>query len=328
MKRLLFSILLLNIFLIANAQDTIKEKISYIPDIDGIIKTKFEYDFENDLSRFSVRNARFGAKGNANSIVSYKAEVDLSDEGKMKMLDAYVKLTPIKNLEIFLGQRKIPFGTDYLRNPADNMFANRSFVAKYINDGLRDIGFVAVYKLNIFVPVELSASAMNGSGSNNPQWKENPNYSGRIVIGNETGINAKANIYEGDTEKEQNLNMYGGELSYKTNKFLIETEYISRNWNDTLNTKFEATGLYIHSYYKFETNKSKIKYILPTCRYDVMGADIFSSKSVAERITIGVNFGFDKKLFQSEIRFNYENYLNSSNSNHTSKFTIEFVARF
>jgi hypothetical protein len=99
--------------------------------------------------RFEVRNARFGARGDINNYMSYRVELDLSDEGKMKMLDAYVKFTPVENLDFYLGQRKIPFSSDYMRNPAENIFANRSFVAKYINDGLRDIGFYADYKFTV-----------------------------------------------------------------------------------------------------------------------------------------------------------------------------------
>ena len=93
----------------------------YLPKIDGSLKTKFEFDLENKKSRFEVRNARFGAKGNINKYFEYRVEVDLSDEGKIKMLDAYVKVTPIENLDMYFGQRKVPFGTDYLRNPVENI---------------------------------------------------------------------------------------------------------------------------------------------------------------------------------------------------------------
>ncbi len=92
----------------AYSQDTIVAKSEYIPDIDVILKVKSEFDLDNSLMRFEVRNARFGLKGKINDFMSYKIELDLSDEGKMKMLDAYVKFTPLKNLDIYLGQRKIP----------------------------------------------------------------------------------------------------------------------------------------------------------------------------------------------------------------------------
>ena len=321
---LIFNLLIINFL---NAQDSIRRN-EFTPDLDGILKTKFEYDTENDLNRFSVRNARFGAKGQVNNYISYRAEVDLSDEGKIKMLDAFVKYTPLKGLDIYLGQRKIPFGTDYLRSPADNMFANRSFVAKYVNDGLRDIGVVISYKSTIKIPFEIWAAALNGTGSNNPQWKEKPNLGGRLVLGPVYGLSVKGNLYTGETDNQINLNILGGELSYASKNFLIESEFVSKSWSDTLSSDFESQGLYIHTFYQFKLKSEKIKYIMPTMRYDVMGKTIAISGKTTERFTVGVNFGLEPKKFISEIRFNYEHYYKSSLSNHTNKFTIEFIARF
>jgi len=304
------------------------KKQEFHPDIDGIIKTKFEYDSNNKLSRFEVRNARFGAKGNVTENFSYRVEIDLSDEGKIKMLDAWANYSPIKNLNFKLGQIKIPFGTDYLRNPADNMFANRSFVAKYVNDGLRDIGAAANYKFIAGIPIELHLAATNGTGSNNPKWIKTLNYSSRLILEPFSGFFIKGNVYAGSTEKESRLKMYSAELSYAKNSFFIESEYIYRTWSSYSGTNLEANGLYIHANYKFLVAKKQLSYILPTIRYDEMGSGVFINSSTAERVTFGINFGFDQKKFLAEIRLNYEDYFKSANLNHTNKFTIEFVAKF
>jgi len=132
-KSLLFIlVIVLSTWTTLISQESTDSKPEYLPDLDGILKTKFEYDLNNSLGRFEVRNARFGVKGKINPFFSYRAELDLSDEGVIKMLDAYVKFTPVTNLDFYMGQRKIPFSTDYMRSPAENFFANRSFVAKYI----------------------------------------------------------------------------------------------------------------------------------------------------------------------------------------------------
>ncbi|MFZ2339655.1 MAG: hypothetical protein WAW07_08040 [Bacteroidales bacterium] len=58
---------------------------------------------------------------------------------------------------MFEGQPLVThaFSTDYMRNPAENLFANRSFLAKYINDGMRDIGFYAEYGIEGHIPVNI-----------------------------------------------------------------------------------------------------------------------------------------------------------------------------
>ena len=308
------------------SQDTTETRSEYIPDLDVILKVKTEYDLDNSLMRFEVRNARFGLKGKINSIMSYRIELDLSDEGKMKMLDAYVRITPLKNLDIYMGQRKIPFSTDYMRNPAENIFANRSFLAKYINDGMRDIGFYADYKFDIGVPVDILLGAVNGTGNNNPQWIEKPNLVSRLVVGPEKGFRVTGNLYYGEAENKDHLALFGGELRYSNGNFLIESEYISRNWTDSI--RIHDDGLYLHSYYNVILTDKIVKMITPALRWDYMGDLVYAGRIDASRLTLGLNVGFDPKQFHSEVRLNYENYFKGSLPIHTDKLTLEFIARF
>jgi hypothetical protein len=309
-------------------QDASMDKSEYLPTLYGILKTKVEFDFDNSKMRFEVRNARFGARGKINNYMAYRVELDLSDEGKMKMLDAYVKFTPVENLDFYLGQRKIPFSSDYMRNPAENIFANRSFVAKYINDGLRDIGFYADYKFVVSIPVNIILGTVNGTGNNNPQWIDKPNLVTRLILGSEKGLRAIGNLYYGESENRDHLAMFGGELRYSEGAFFIESEYVKRNWTDTLSIRKHDDGFYIHSYYNFDVKSKMLYMITPTARYDFMGESIFRNKIDASRITFGINFGFEPKQFYSEIRLNYENYFKSSLPIHTDKFTVEFIGRF
>ena len=253
------------------AQDTAAVRSDLIPEISGILKTKLEYDLDNSLMRFEVRNARFSVRGKINSYMTYKLEIDLSDEGVMKMLDAYVRFSPVTDLNFYLGQRKIPFSSDYMRSPADNIFANRSFLAKYINEGMRDIGFYAEYTFRGRVPVSVVAGAVNGTGNNNPQWIEKPNFAARLAAGKDHGVRAATNFYYGEGTWEHNLSMFGGELRYNNGHFFIETEYIVRQWTDTLSARQKDDGIYLHSYYNFMPENRMVKMVTPVARIDFIG---------------------------------------------------------
>ena len=98
----------------------------YLPEIRGTIRGKYEYQTETSESRFEVRNARFSVSGNVHPIVAYKAEIDLSDEGSIKMLDAYARVFPVKDLNFTIGQMRVPFTIDAHRSPHQQYFANRS----------------------------------------------------------------------------------------------------------------------------------------------------------------------------------------------------------
>jgi hypothetical protein len=325
---LLYSLLISVICIPLKSQDTTSIRPQNLPVFDGILKTKLEYDLNNSKMRFEVRNARFGVKGKINNLMSYRLGLDLNDEGVFKMLDAYLRLTPVHNFDIYLGQRKIPFSTDYIRDPIENMFANRSFIAKYINDGLRDIGFYLDYKLPGKIPVELLTGAVNGTGNNNPQWIKRPNYVSRIIVGPEDGFRIAGNLYCGERYYQNKLSMLGGEIRYAAGPFFIESEFVRRNWTDTLSLRQHDDALYIHTYYNFTVERKFLHLITPVARWDMMGNSVFGNDVDASRITLGINFGFEQKQFYSEIRLNYENYFKSSMPIHTDKLTIEFDGKF
>jgi len=71
-----------------------------------------------------------------------------------------------------------------------------------------------------------------------------------------------------------------------------------------------------------------VKMITPVARWDLMGNSVFSEESDANRLTLGLNFGFENRQFYSEIRLNYENYIRQKLPVHTDKLTLEFIARF
>ena len=88
-----------------------KEKMEtkdYLPEVHGTIRAKYEYQTTMGAGRFEVRNARVSVTGNVLPSVAYKAEIDLSDEGQIKMLDAYARLFPTKGLTVTAGPLAAP----------------------------------------------------------------------------------------------------------------------------------------------------------------------------------------------------------------------------
>ena len=191
MKKSAFMLLIILLSLTANAQTPYRnedgkkidkeelETKDYLPEIHGTIRTKFEYQTEMAASRFEVRNARISITGNVLPIVAYKAEIDLSDEGQIKMLDAYARLFPIKDLTVTAGQMRVPFTIDAHRSPHQQYFANRSFIAKQVGN-VRDVGVTLGYKFGTGIPVTLEGGLYNGSGlTNQKEWHKEVNYSAK-----------------------------------------------------------------------------------------------------------------------------------------------------
>ena len=152
-------------YLFSISSDTLKHI-----DFEGTIRAKYEYKNISRTSRFQIRNARFSFTGDLNKVTSYKAELDLSDEGVTKMLDAYIKMKINKKINLILGQQKIPFSTDNLRSPHQLYFANRSFIGKQLTS-LRDVGLTFKYKTFNDLPLNFIIGTYNGNGLyNQKQW--------------------------------------------------------------------------------------------------------------------------------------------------------------
>ena len=128
-----------------------KAKTDYRPVVHGTLRGKYEYQPEEKAGRFQVRTARVSIEGKVAPVVAYKAEIDLSDEGKIKMLDAYTRLSPLKGFDFTIGQMRVPFTIDAHRSPHQQYFANRSFIAKQVGN-VRDVGATLGYKIDGSLP--------------------------------------------------------------------------------------------------------------------------------------------------------------------------------
>lgn len=323
------------------------EAVDYVPHISGTIRGKYEYCPQLEAGRFQVRNARFSLTGNVHQMVAYKAEIDLSDKGVTKMLDAYVKVMPIKSLSLSIGQMKIPFSTDNLRSPYNMYFANRAFVAKQIT-GLRDVGFTASYNAKKYVPITLTAGVYNGDGLyDQSEWQQSMSYSARMEY--------------------KVCKHFAFDLNWQS----VEPEYIRLNFYDiglradVANFHFEVEGLY-KTYGTYEASygvytddvtfdpsygfTGMINYdiLLPKvfhkvsvlARYDMMNdmsSGYLSSGSYVadevarQRVTTGVTLTLGSPIL-AELRINYEKYFyedwSLADDADKDKIVVEVVARF
>ena len=151
--------------------------------IHGTIRSKYEYQTSEGEGRFEVRNARISVDGSLSPVITYKAEIDLCDEGKIKMLDAYTRLKPVRGLQFTIGQMRVPFTIDAHRSPHQQYFANRSFIAKQVGN-VRDVGAALGYSFNAGIPIILEAGMFNGSGLTNQKdfWTKSVNFSAKAQM--------------------------------------------------------------------------------------------------------------------------------------------------
>lgn len=314
-------------------------KTEYMPEIHGTIRAKYEYEPPIDKGRFEVRNARLSVEGKIIPIVRYKAEIDLSDEGVIKMLDAYIRLLPKDKLDFTLGQMRVPFSIDAHRSPHVRYFANRSFIAKQVGD-VRDVGAAVSWKFGKRLPVTLEGGVFNGSGLTNQKnfWTNNYNFSFKAstVIARQLNVTLsclKANA--GDV----NTMLYDAGAYWKNGRWHIEAEYLRKYYAHDAFRPVNAVDAFAVFRLPLKKGLTALSFL---GRYDYMSDHSNGSKddngmlTVSDperhRLTGGMTLGFGRKALQADIRLNYEQYFYKKGVtpgiSEQNKLVVEFVAHF
>lgn len=342
-KKLILPLLALCVGLPLHAQE--EDKVDLTPKVHGTIRGKYEYQTEEGDGRFQVRNARVSLEGKVAKAVEYKAEIDLSDEGQIKMLDAYTKIKPVRGFDFTIGQMRVPFTIDAHRSPYQQYFANRSFIAKQVGN-VRDVGATLGYSFNVGIPIILQAGMFNGSGLTNQKdfWTNNINFSAKAQIFIPNGFNITLS-----TQKIRpdhiSVMMYDAGAYYHAHGWHIEAEYLFKHYEDNAFKNVHAFDAFVN--YDIPLRKCFFTKISPLLRYDYMSdhsdgmryldgeenteGSLMINDYQRSRITGGLTFSIAKP-FISDIRLNYEKYFYRSGAvakpSERDKIVIEVMTRF
>ena len=293
-------------------KDSVAKTIVKTVKFDGVIKTKLEMSTDAGVMRFNVRNSRVGVRGDIGERLSYRFQVEFSNEGVFSPLDMFGTLKPTKNISFLLGQQHVPFENNYIITPAEMMFANRTFVGKFFTPGTRDIGAVAQYRFRIgSLPVEGQAGMFNGGKINNPQWTSRPSFACRLIAGSMDGFRSTAKVYRYYREPTDNsdaldLLLWGADIRYANSHLRVEAEMMNRH---SYTTGLDLLGTYLQSAYTFNLPNAKMFHCLtPAARWDTMAYDLKNDGFDVQRLTAGISFGLTFIPFDSLLRIDYEHY--------------------
>lgn len=319
-----------------------KEKLEgedYKPEIHGTIRAKYEYQPQIEAGRFEVRNARVSITGNILPKVAYKAEIDLSDEGTIKMLDAYARIFPLKGFQITAGQMRVPFTIDAHRSPHEQYFANRSFIAKQVGN-VRDVGITLGYTLPIETKIILEGGLYNGTGlTNQKEWRNEINYSAKAQLFPVENWNLTLSV-QGIKPESVWMHSYDIGTFFQNKRLHIEGEYLFKRYSDhafadvhSVNTfanydlplrkVFNKTSFLVR--YDMMTNQSDAKTI------DETSGALSTTDYKRHRVTGGITLSLSK-AFRTDIRLNYEKYFYPDGSiakeSEQDKIVLELMVRF
>lgn len=286
----------------------------YIPTFTGTVRVRCEYLTQENLSAFKVRDLRLGIEGYVAPIMSYNGEVDFSDWGKIVLVNAFIRVTPLKGLNLSIGQQRIPFTIAAHRLPCEQYFVNRPLLAKYA--GIRDIGLNGSYAIPR-IPLTVQASVFNSSGVGEHKiyFTNTYGFAFKLIslLDRYWYLSASTAHQKRGTVWMQNWDIGG---YFDNGLWHIEAEYLRKNYRHHAFDPVNAFDFFV--FRKFPIEKKMIGAVSGAVRYDYMGnhsngildEDGMMTIDFPEchRITAGATLSLASK-FQADIRLNYEKYL-------------------
>lgn len=272
-------------------------------------------------------------------IVRYKAEIDLSDEGSIKMLDAYVRLQPRESLKFTAGQMRVPFTIDAHRSPHLQYFANRSFIAKQVGN-VRDVGASLSWTFGKKLPVTLEGGIFNGSGLTNQKnfWTGTYNFSFKAQTMIARHLNLTLSCQRASVG-DARVMMYDAGTYWENSRWHIEAEYLRKNYMHHAFKGVNAVDAFAAYRLPFRRGITALSFL---GRYDYMSdhsdgsrddsGRLMVSDPERHRLTGGLTLSLGRKALQADIRLNYEQYFYDDGvtpaiSEH-NKIVLELVAHF
>lgn len=313
------------------------EKSIYIPTFSGTLRARYEYLTQENKSAFKVRNLRLGLDGYVAPIMSYRAEVDFADWGKISLVDAYVRITPVKGLYFNFGQGRMPFTIAAHRMPCQQYFVNRPFVARHL--GIRDVGIVGSYTVPRF-PLTAQASFFNCSGTGVEKSYFTNTYGFTVKLFSQFHphwyVSASTARLKKGVARSQD---WDAGAYFDDGLWHVEGEYSRKQYVHGSFRPVNAFDFFV--YRNFPIEKHQIAGVSGALRYDYIGdhtsgipsenGHLVADNPECHRLTAGATLSLQTK-FQADIRLNYEKYWYKNgivpSPNDGDRLVLEIIAHF
>ncbi|WP_304976922.1 porin [Duncaniella muris] len=293
-----------------------KDKVNLVPKIHGTVRARWEMDTKGGENRFAVRNARVSISGEIAQPIDYYIQTDFCDQGKMKILDAWGRVSFTKRLRLQGGQFRLPFGTDCFRGPGTYFFSNHSFIGGIMNN-VRGVGA----KLSYTFPTSGSSLLSLEAGAFNPTsmadhnvWVKEMAFAGKALwtIG-EVKIAAGAETLIPDSVR---INSLTGSVTWTHGGLTLEGEYLNKHY--TNNAHKAAHGYNVFADYGFPVKAGIFNRASVQARFDGMTAyssgnrndegKLFTDYAARNRVTVGGTLSYIYKFVRCDLRLSYEKY--------------------
>ena len=291
----------------------VSNRNSYVPKIGGVLRARWEMETSGGLNRFELRNARVNLSGRIGAPIDYYVQADLCDQGSFKFLDGWVRLRPFDGVFVQAGQFRMPFGVDPFRGPATYIFANRSFIGRYISN-VRAVGFKAGWQLPR-LPLTVEGGVFNPTTiTDHTVWTHQKAYAVKAVLSvGKFSIAAGVQSLLPDSVR---INLLDAAVTYRCGGWLAEAEYMYKHYTGNAHRPCHSVNAYV-DYGRavkagiFNRWSAQARFDMQTDHSSgVRGDDglLYTTQPARRRITVGSTLIYILPAVHCDLRVNYEKY--------------------
>jgi len=294
----------------------LEEKFSWMPKISGSVQLRYQFETLGAVNAFDIRRARLDIKGNISPKIDYRLQLEFSSSPKI--IDAFVRYTPVKGFGVQFGQAKFPFTLENPYSPLKLETIDNAMGVSYmsgfsdlagIKSNGRDIGLSIFGDLFKGV-INYQVGIYNGAGINKSDDNKHKDFAGRLNVNPIKNLTLSGSVYLGKTGAQETMvdrNRYAVGARFDNKALVVRSEYI---WGCTGEQRSE--GVYAMAGY-WVTKK-----IMPIVRYDYFcknaaASDVAVKKASAQtNYLVGVDYWPIKNL-RLQLNYTYQHFTGTGN---------------
>lgn len=304
--------------------------VIHVPDVHGVLRSRWEMQTTTGEQRFQLRNARINISGSVVPGISYYLQTDFCDSGKFKFLDGWGRVQLVKGLALQAGQFRMPFGEEPHLGPSTYLFANRAFIGKQMMN-YRAVGAKADYRFET-LPLTVEGGVFNPSTiDDQTAWSKTVAASAKAILTLPEGWKVSgsfASIKPG----EHRANIADAYLSWTNPVWTVAGEYIYKSYCGDVHN--DAQGYTVFADWRRQAHVGMFNQWSVQARLDGMSDHYKLNRATDEfnesrtRITLGTTLSYKYKKVGADFRVNYENIVSGETSDARDRIVAELVITF
>ncbi len=295
--------------------------LAHLPRISGYIQLRYLWD-DADQSSFTVRRARFDMKGDISKKIDYRLQVEFAS--KVHLLDAFVQYKPFRQLNVKVGQYKVPFSIentdytplkfefiDYPMALRKLMGYNEVVGGETLSASGRDMG-LSLYggfgKRDGYCLVNYDFGVFNGSGINASDNNRSKDVAARLSVKPAEGLMLSGSYYWGEYGKAYlKRQRYAVGACYDRGPIVVRSEWVGGTTEIAATETAPANDLNSDGWYAMVGWRASHTW-MPVARYESFYANSdVRSDTRQTNYTVGLLWQPLKQL-RCQLNYTYEDY--------------------